>query len=365
MKKIYFTLAFLATLVSCTNDELVDMTPKQAITFGNAFVENNTRAAIDPSYNNTTNLLTSFKVYGTVSGNVDGKVNTANIYKGDEVKTPEGWESNKDGLAWDCTNIQYWVPNCFYNFIAIVDATDVSTTGNGLPKSIKYNAADQKDLLLATANHETDKNGIPNTSDDKSATAIAPVKFTFNHLLSKVKFTVKNTMSNNTSIYSYQVRNVRIINAVMEGKVTIKEPTWTSSSKTYTEDEPLSFGNISQFSTNSNEDVAVSIGEAQQAESHYERLLIPYDYSKEGLKVKFTVDILVNETVVNRKNYEADVKMNLAVGNSYNFIIELALDKEIKFSVSKINDWSKDDNGDEEGDNNETLTLVDVTETQA
>ena len=362
MKKIYFTLAFLATLVSCTNDELVDMTPKQAITFGNAFVENNTRAAIDPSYNNTTKLLTSFIVYGTVSGNVDGKVNTANIYNGNKVTTPEGWESNKDGLAWDCANIQYWVPNCFYNFIAIVGATDVSTTGNGLPKSIKYNAAKQEDLLLATANHETDKNGIPNTSDDKFATAISPVKFTFNHLLSKLKFTVKNTMSNNnTSIYSYQVSNVRIINAVMEGKVTIKEPTWTSSSMTYTEDAPLSFGNI----TNSNEDVAVSIGEEQQAESHYERLLIPYDYSKEGLKVKFTVDILVNETVVNRKNYEADVKMNLAVGNSYNFIIELALDKQIKFTVSGVNGWSTDDNGSEEGDNEETLTLVDVTETQA
>ena len=60
MKKFLF-LGFVTTamLASCTNDEMVEMNPQNAIGF-EMFVDKSTRAATDV----TTDNLTAFEVYG-------------------------------------------------------------------------------------------------------------------------------------------------------------------------------------------------------------------------------------------------------------------------------------------------------------
>ena len=60
MKKSILGLAALALLASCNNDEELNSLAPEAITFGNPFVDNATRA-IDPSYSGTKEL-TSIKV---------------------------------------------------------------------------------------------------------------------------------------------------------------------------------------------------------------------------------------------------------------------------------------------------------------
>ena len=66
MKKLFIAIAALAAMTSCSQDEVMEVAQKQAISFGNAFVGNSTRAANDPSYG-TSNSLKAFNVWGTVA----------------------------------------------------------------------------------------------------------------------------------------------------------------------------------------------------------------------------------------------------------------------------------------------------------
>ena len=79
MKKFLFLAIAAAAMTSCSQDEVMEVAEKQAISFGNAFVGNVTRAATDKTYSNT-NLINTFKVYGTVTGTT-GANGTAYIFK--------------------------------------------------------------------------------------------------------------------------------------------------------------------------------------------------------------------------------------------------------------------------------------------
>ena len=67
MKKTILATLAIASMMSCSNEELLEAPAQQAITFGNTFVEKApaTRAAYDGSY--TTSSLTQFQVYGTIT----------------------------------------------------------------------------------------------------------------------------------------------------------------------------------------------------------------------------------------------------------------------------------------------------------
>ena len=195
MKKLFTILAVAATLVSCAKEDVVREAEGEAIQFGNAFVENSTRAAVDPSYNATN--LTQFNVYGAVEG--------VNIFDGDVVK--KGGATY--GTAWTVENAptQYWIAGADYIFDAVVDATEtVIDTATGLPTTLKYNTSTQKDMLhnrVRTNGKPTDNNGL--------------VAFTFTHLLSKVKFTVTNNTAADAANYRYTITDIAITNANLTG----------------------------------------------------------------------------------------------------------------------------------------------------
>lgn len=347
MKKTILALAAVATMVACSKDEIVNEAPKVPIAFGDAFVENTTRA-IDNSYHGEI-YVNSFKVYGTVTGQGDG-MGTANIFNGDEVTRPTDLTGYDSDQAWTCDEVQYWIPNSTYNFTAIVDGVDnynqinISNDNNGMPTSIVYHTPTQKDILLATQTVSI---------DDKEYPDGGLVKFTFDHLLSKVKFQVKNTMDNKTSVYSYKVSDIKINNAAKSaiyyiteqtvGGKTVAAGTWSiTSSYSGSDNDVLSFGNVT---TSDDENAAATaISEGKDAYSNYERLLVPTDYSSDKLFVTFTVQTIVSGTPIREKTYTKDVAVNLEKGNAYNFIISLAAPgKEINFTVEKVNEWAPQD----------------------
>ena len=376
MKKSILMIAALATMVACSKDETVETVAKVPIAFGTSHVDNSTRAAIDGSYKGT-NLVQSFKVYGTVTGNV-ASAQAVNIFDGDVVSTPAPSATNyASTTAWSCNEIQYWIPSSSYNFTAIVDGDvkDGSTPLNyitveadpisKMPESITYDAATQKDLLLATAIATTDVNGVPNTGtyivDESGSTGNKLVSFTFNHLLAKAKFTVKNTMSSTlTNEYSYKVTGIKITNAQKTGVYTIDGGTWapTATPSNYTSDASLLFGNATSEVTPTDSAVATAISEQGSAESNYERLMIPADYSAAGkeLSVTFTYELSVSNTPVYTKTVTKTAAVELVKGHAYNFVIELpAPGKEIKFTVQDVTDWET--NHDNNNSTNDDITL--------
>ena len=293
MKKTFIAILALAA-VACNKAEVIDSNPGEAIAFGDAFVDNATKAT-DPSY--SANDITKFNVYGTVNDVV--------IYPGTEVtKGTAAYNS-----AWTCPVNQYWIPGASYKFVGIVDGnkSGVTTTNltDDMPTSISYTADGVTDLLCQTIEKTAKTDGTSN----------GLVAFNFTHLLSKVNFTVTNN-STEADGYSFLVKKITFAGRT---KATYDlTDGWKDATA----------GNIS-FA-----DIAVA-SKAASNELATEMLLIPGE-----VKVTFTVDILYNGTTITTTDYAPTGTYNIAAGNAYNFKVAVSVGEKIEFTVTKKPEWT-------------------------
>ena len=312
MKKLFTILAVAATLVSCAKEDVVREAEGEAIQFGNAFVDNATRAT-DNTYGNV--ALTKFNVYGTVQGTGNGVVN---IFDGDVVTGAVGQN------VWSCDVKQYWIAGATYNFAAVVDIdknTDnlpdgVATDANGMPKTITYTTANQNDLLYATAGPIT---GL--AKDNQK------VNFTFSHLLAKAQFTVK---SNTEGGYYYSVKNIKVSN-FETGTYTINGGTWAGTTA-----KDIEFGNVEK----------VTKADTNGKTNATQMLLIP---TTTDFKVSFTVEIWndngdAEDVLLGTTSYTGDaakiVSQDLVAGHVYDFNLDLKVGELIQFTVTSNPTWA-------------------------
>lgn len=302
MKKLFFAFAAIASLASCNNDQIIDF-DKNPINFGEAFVDNSVRV----DYSNA-NALQGFNVYGTVTGTAG----TVPLFDGNGATVTRGGAAYN--AAWNCSESEYWIPGASYSFAAVVDATP--TIVNGLPTALTTIADDAttgnmnlKDMLYATQ-------AVAGTSVTANYNEL--VKFTFSHLLSKVKFTVK---SNAEGSYTHTVTNITVSNYT-KGTYTINGGTWAHATAT---DKNVAFASIEGVnSTNTN------------GVSNAEMLLVP---TTSDFVVKFTVDLYKNDTQLGTETKTITVSQDLVKGNAYNFLINCVVGKEIQFSVTNDPTW--------------------------
>lgn len=327
-------MAIVVTLIGCTRELLID-TEKESIIFSSAFVDNATRGAYDGSYDNTN--LKSFEVYATITNSAS---QTANIFNKELV---ERVSSDEQIVTWNynSAHTQYWIPGNRYTFRAVVDAnvpgvTEViaNESDNYLASGINLlDASKQKDLLIAeeTVNYVTG----PHT-----------VNFTFSHIMSKVKFTIKNTITTNSG-YSYKVRNIAI-EGVMKNSTYTFGTGWNSTvpTQTYT----LGFGNAVATGTEEGVVEPADICFNGSAESNYNRLLIPT--IGELYTISFDYELLKDGIVVDSQRKEIESGgLTLKSGHAYNFIIKMANPGEpIQFTVEKVNGWDTDLNDNDVAD---------------
>lgn len=296
MKKVILAIAAVVALAACSNEETLVESPREAIGFGNPFVENSTRAAVDPSFNGT-NKLTKFQVWGTA--------NSVAIYAGEDVTGEVG-----TGSIWTCTKKNYWIEGVTYNFAAVANGT-VETLSNGLPATIAYTANGTSDLIYA------ENKGI----DGKAAGSNNLVEFTFNHLLAKAKFTV----TTNTSVegYQYEITNIKIANAYASGIYTVGGSWGTLVAA----QDGQAFDSITVNST------------TKTAECANEKLLIPI----ENVVVSYTVTLKYNDGQIWSETKTHNLDNDLAAANSYNFKITVNVGEEIKFNVEQDPTWTATD----------------------
>ena len=308
MKKLFAILAVAAAVVACQKNETIALDNGEAIAFGNAFVENSVRAAVDPSY--SANDIQSFNVYGTANNVV--------IYPGATVT--KGTANYGD--AWSCTDAdgnainQYWIPGASYKFVGIVDGNkeNVSQTTivDGMPTTISYTADGKTDLLCQTITKNANTDG----------TANGKVAFNFNHLLSKVNFTVKTTST--AENYSFRVKEIKFVGNTA-GVYDIATKAWKDDSFT-------------EGTTNLSE-LTLAAEANETSELTDELLFLPGTYS-----VSFTVDILANGQPITSTNYPAQgqtYSYTLDAANAYNFVVNVAVGELIQFTVEKQPDWTE------------------------
>ncbi len=297
MKKILISMLAVAALVSCSKEESIRVDQGEAIAFGNAFVDNATRAT-DPSYSGTADF-TSFKVWGTVKANETAT--PVAIFEDDTVTGTVGVNS-----VWTCDVKQYWIKDALYNFAALANADAVTLGDDKLPKTVTY-TADQTDLVYAKSTQYIGK-----------ASGNDLVAFTFQHLLSKVNFTVVNGSQSATG-YSFLVRDIKIAGASAGTcDVTTTPVTWTA-----TADNGYTIADITVDYATASKDCGTAL------------LVVPG-----AVTVSFNVDILVDGVVLGTKEYTS-AATTLAPANSYNFVVTPTVGEEIKFTVANDPTWTE------------------------
>ena len=181
MKKILYSALAVSLLASCSQDELVDLQQvNNEISFVAGYVDGKTRGE-DPSV--TTGNIKTFDVWGYVNNSAG--------------KLFEGVAVNKAGDLWSYSPhaTQYWYPSNTYRFFALTsnqvidgkvseNATITPTAdpfNEGLGSVHFVNVDGTEDLLFADCPQFT--------TDADINVKPEPVHFSFDHLLSKVKFT--------------------------------------------------------------------------------------------------------------------------------------------------------------------------------
>lgn len=312
MKKSLLMLGVAAmALASCTNEEVLNVAENRAIGF-DAFTPHGTRAVSDMTGSGT-ETFKKFYVYGSYTTGAD---NTT-VFNGEEVAYTS---------AWGYSPAQYW-QNGDYKFAAY------SNGNSSLPSGVTYSHKDglqiagytvgTEDLLYATATADVDDKATYNT----------PVEFTFNHILSKVKFTFdSSSFADNLKV---TVSGLKIDNSK---KIGTYNGTWNTSNP----------GEISYNTIEVNNSKYNTSG--QDAIKPEECYVLPQ--STEGLTASFTVTVTdALDAVVMAKSFTG---VSLFVTNNetwnagfvYNYTAELTEEnintdgqaKPIVFTGS-VNTW--------------------------
>ncbi len=335
MKKLLVFALAAISMVACMKEETTLLPQGDAISFDSAFIDNATRAAADPS--TVTASLDGFNVWGFVK-EYDGT-----IFDGTEVKKVDG--------AWSYQGTQYWVPNQPFYFAALAPmnsanwrvalATDeAAKLGLGTVSFTNVNGTE--DLLYAKEMMQS--KGL---NEDNG-----PVKFQFQHLLSKVKFTFTNGFPTETA--SIKVTDVKM-EVPAEAQIDLAQAdyskAWTGHAGTTT----LEFGDVE------------TLAYTQRAEVANERLTIPAADTQDYL-ISFHVELFMGAQSV----YEADLTSTvsgyeLAMGHAYNFSAVINAEslqlENIVFDVEVVEDWVSA--GEQDVYVGETVAVADATELMA
>ena len=320
MKKLLvFALATIG-MVACFNEEVVQLPKSDTIRFADAYINNSTRAepAEDPSTTKAT--LEAFDVWAYMT-TLNGTV-----LVDEDVQLVGG--------DWDYDNLQYWTPNKNYFFAALApmnsdnwhlytseavfpNPNDTVAGGAGL---VTFENVDgSEDLLYATAYVTT-----PDMSVLQSQ-GMETVKFQFQHLLSKVKFTFKNGfLTNNATV---KVENIEMT-APKSGSINLGtgyEWVLGTEAKTY------EFGH------------AGTILKQTTAECDKERLTIPADATY-AYTIDFDVTLYYGQEEAYTVHKQSVVTgVALEMGKAYNFVAEITPDNlnllPIVFEVVGVDAW--------------------------
>ena len=341
MKKLLVSVLALAGLAACNNELVVsEQNNSQAITFDGVFVENATRS-VDPS--TTTGSLSEFYVWAIIDNA------TGTVFDDEKV--------SKSGSAWGYNETQYWAPGHKYYFSAI--AGDRTNDQIALELAT-VRGMDTKGLGTATFTNEYGTNDFlyaeyEYTTPQTVTAAPEAVKFTFDHLLSKVKFTFKNGFDNENN--TIVVTNVQM-KAPKVASIDLTQNTyaWTAHNGEVT----LEMGNAANGAR-------IEVGDF--AASDNERLTIPAGADMEYI---ITFDV---------KSYMGDVEATTATksivltgyefeaGRAYNFVATIDASNvaqnplfDVEFDV-EVDEWIEA--GDEDIYTGETAFVASAAELKA
>lgn len=318
----------LAAFVACSKETTVDVA-REEIAFGNAFVDNSTKAdaANDPSYSTSGKgmALTEFNVYGAVNG--------VNIFNGNTVTKTAGY-----GEAWTLDGTkQYWIAGAPYKFVGVVDGsktvgetvvTKTNLDAAGLPTTIEYTVDGATDLLCDVVN---------------IASATAPysvVAFNYTHLLSKINFAVKNTTDASATNYRFVLTSAKLTNVYKSAVYDVDSDAWTPNAtmREFVLENLTINSNSTQYHS---QEVLLIPGSAVGVYVNAD--IQATDDDPTSADAVWTTVSTVEKTFTNVLGKVGDTPNTLAKATAYNFIVELSVGNEIQFTATTMPEWTDGD----------------------
>ena len=324
MKKLLLGIFTIAAMASCVKEHTVAALEQKAISFDN-FVQHT--KAIDPSFNNGDNKITAFYVWGFMTAPT-GVVFDKELVSYDAA-----------AAGWTYTNLQYWAPSKSYKFAALAPVNNDKiqvTLANG-----DYMSADGVLGTVAFENVDGTVDLVYAEDGVDTPTTIPAdpekVHLTFQHLLSKIKFTFTNGLpsANNTVV----VENVKlVVPAKGSSDLAVKPYVWTTETTAGSATTVLEFGNV----LDANGEAHLAPAAAGVIEN--ERLTIPFatSYSELEHVVSFDVTIYAGDQVAQTITKTAVLTADFKAGKCYNITATLNAEnlglKPIDFTVT-VEDW--------------------------
>lgn len=319
MKKIFIAVLAVAALASCSKEQTINVDKGAVIGF-DTFVENSTRAA------DLTKGNFDFGVYGLVEKGGENAL----IFNNQTV--------NANG---EYSPAQYWIAAAQYYFTAIAPKTtpanatwdyDTTTAHTGTISFDNAAAEANQDLLFAYVK--------PDQTPAQITAAPAKVGFTFNHMLSRVRFTFANGFGEGSNI-TLQVTDVTITDAYATAQLAVEDGTpaaaWTNFGTTFSKN----FGQVGGATLATLTDTGATMSAATE---HF--YLIPADKAYEvtfyvtlyqaGVKLDTYARTATIPATDMQKGMSYDIKTTLTAQNTSD-------DGQlypIEFEVTAVTDWA-------------------------
>ena len=307
MKKSLFVLGVAAAvLTGCSQSEVTDIAESSAIKFSKAFVGNPTKSATVVDNDN----IQSFYVYAYK--NEDALLTNENVYL-------------QNGL-WAYDNIKIWDDAATYSFAAYSNGG--TAKGVGSLESVSYDKG-AGTLKISSYTAGGDDDLLASISTETLAEANTPVAFTFKHVLSMVKFTVKSGLGNDKELV---INNL----TVEAGKIQNNGDLTYSTAATNWElaQSGQTYASLS----------AADLNATTETPAEAEFTVLPQDVSG-GFTVTIEATITPEGESAINKTFTATIPADNAkwkVGNRYNYIATInATDMNIiEFDAPKVDDWN-------------------------
>lgn len=307
MKKSLFVLGVAAAvLTGCSQSEVTDIAESSAIKFSKAFVGNPTKSATVVDNDN----IQSFYVYAYK--NEDALLTNENVYL-------------QNGL-WAYDNIKIWDDAATYSFAAYSNGG--TAKGVGSLESVSYDKG-AGTLKISSYTAGGDDDLLASISTETLAEANTPVAFTFKHVLSMVKFTVKSGLGNDKELV---INNL----TVEAGKIQNNGDLTYSTTATNWElvQSGQTYASLS----------AADLNATTETPAEAEFTVLPQEVSG-GFTVTIEATITPEGESAINKTFTATIPADNAkwkVGNRYNYIATInATDMNIiEFDAPKVDDWN-------------------------
>lgn len=323
MKKSILLLGMaIMGITSCTNDEVLEVKNNEKAIGFQSFVNKGTRADVK------TGELKNFWVQAQYGDEYKSLFTSAeNVYL--------------DGTEWKYTNTKYWTANTYY-FVAYADdntsitAPGYVTINNGSLSISNFSPTYTAGSETTAATSSTKDIVADVVETTGGVTRTDAVDFTFNHLLSKVTFTVVNTGE-----FPMEITALKITGLKQTGSITMahntdltSDPIWRVSG------EDVTIYPIAQSSSNIAKNGRVASAEfllIPQALDNVKFEIMATFYSSEG-PVSYKDFTGTNAGFIKTASYDSWL-----AGNVYNYTISLpSAAQPIEFNVSStgVTPWN-------------------------